>query len=128
MRLLLDTHVVLWALADSPRLSKKARELLADSEHEFWVSSASVWEIAIKVVLGKYSLGVPLAALEEAIEEAGFRSLDISARHAAAIERVDVPHGDPFDRLLLAQCEVETLRLLTADKTLGRLPVAVAWV
>ena len=125
MRLLLDTHIVLWALADSPRLSKKARELLTDPENECWVSSASVWEIAIKVVLGKYPLGVPLAALEEAIEDAGFRSLDVSTRHATAIERVDVPHGDPFDRLLLAQCEVETLRLLTADKTLGRLPVAV---
>lgn len=125
MRLLLDTHVVLWALADSPRLSKKARELLTDPENECWVSSASVWEIAIKVMLGKYPLGVPLAALEEAIEEAGFRSLDVSIRHATAIERVDAPHGDPFDRLLLAQCEVETLRLLTADKTLGRLPVAV---
>ncbi len=125
MRLLLDTHIVLWALADSPRLSKKARELLTDPENECWVSSASVWEIAIKVVLGKYPLGVPLAALEEAIEEAGFRSLDVSTRHATAIERVDAPLRDPFDRLLLAQCEVETLRLLTADKTLGRLPVAV---
>ena len=126
MRLLLDTHVVLWALADSPRLSKSARQLLADSENECWVSSASVWEIAIKVVLGKYALDLPLSALAEAIDEAGFRTLDVSTRHATAIERVDVPHGDPFDRLLLAQCEVETLRLLTADKTLGRLPVAVA--
>ena len=126
MRLLLDTHVVLWALADSPRLSKSARQLLADSENECWVSSASVWEIAIKVVLGKYALGLPLSALVEAIDEAGFRTLDVSTRHATAIERVDAPHGDPFDRLLLAQCEVETLRLLTADKTLGRLPVAVA--
>ena len=126
MRLLLDTHVVLWALADSPRLSKSARQLLADSENECWVSSASVWEIAIKLVLGKYALGLPLSALVEAIDEAGFRTLDVSTRHATAIECVGVPHGDPFDRLLLAQCEVETLRLLTADKTLGRLPVAVA--
>jgi len=126
VRLLLDTHVVLWALADSPRLSQSARQLLADFENECWVSSASVWEIAIKVVLGKYALALPLSALAEAIDEAGFRTLDVSPRHATAIERVDVPHGDPFDRMLLAQCEVETLRLLTADKTLGRLPVAVA--
>jgi PIN domain nuclease of toxin-antitoxin system len=125
VRLLLDTHVVLWALADSPRLSQSARQLLADFENECWVSSASVWEIAIKVVLGKYALALPLSALAEAIDEAGFRTLDVSPRHATAIERVDVPHGDPFDRMLLAQCEVETLRLLTADKTLGRLPVAV---
>ena len=126
MRVLLDTHMVLWALTDSPRLSSRARAVLADAENECWVSSASVWEIAIKIMLGKYSLGQPLAQLGEAIEEAGFRTLDVTVRHAAAIERVAMPHADPFDRLLLAQCEVETLRLLTADKLLSKLPVAVA--
>ena len=126
MRVLLDTHMVLWALTDSRRLSAKAREVLADAENECWVSSASVWEIAIKVMLGKYELGQPLERLGDAIEEAGFRTLDVIVRHASAIERVAVPHADPFDRLLLAQCEVETLRLLTADKVLMRLPVAIA--
>ncbi len=125
MRLLLDTHVVLWALADSPRLSPKAREVLADGDNDCWVSSASVWEIAIKVRLGKYRLSSSLAAIEQAIQDAGFRTLDVTMRHAAGIERIETPHADPFDRLLLAQCEVETLRLLTADETLGRLPVAV---
>ena len=126
MRVLLDTHVVLWALADSDKLSAKARAVLADADNECWVSSASVWEIAIKIMLGKYELGQPLDRLEEAIEDAGFRTLDVTMRHAAAIEGVVVAHADPFDRLLLAQCEVETLRLLTADKTLARLPVALA--
>ena len=126
MRVLLDTHVVLWALADSDRLSAKARAVLADADNECWVSSASVWEIAIKIMLGKYELGQPLDRLEEAIEDAGFRTLDVTVRHAAAIESVVVAHADPFDRLLLAQCEVETLRLLTADKTLVKLPVALA--
>ena len=125
MRLLLDTHVVLWALADSPRLSARARELLADPANECWVSAASVWEIAIKVVIGKHGLGFPLGALPDAISEAGFRTLDVRPRHASAIAAVTVPHADPFDRLLVAQCEVETLRLLTADATLGQLPVAV---
>lgn len=124
--MLLDTHVVLWALTDSPRLSTRARALLADAENECWVSSASVWEIAIKIMLGKYALGQPLGRLREAIEEAGFHTLDVTVRHAAAIEQVAVPHADPFDRLLLAQCEVETLRLLTADKLLVKLPVAIA--
>ncbi len=126
MRVLLDTHMVLWAMADSERLSAGARAVLADTENECWVSSASIWEIAIKVLLGKYTLGQPLARLGETIEEAGFRTLDVTVRHAAAIERVAVPHADPFDRLLLAQCEVETLRLLTADKVLSRLSMAVA--
>lgn len=125
MRLLLDTHVALWALADSPRLSRKARGLLADGENDCWVSSASVWEIAIKVSLGRYELGRPQAALEQALEEAGFEALDVTMRHAAAIARVAAPHADPFDRLLLAQCEVETLRLVTADRVLAKLPVAI---
>ena len=117
--------MVLWALADSPRLSARAREVLTDAGNECWVSSASVWEIAIKILLGKYNLTVPLAAIERAIGAAGFRTLDITMRHATAIEGVPITHGDPFDRMLLAQCEVETLRLLTADRILRRLPVAV---
>ena len=125
MRILLDTHVVLWALADSPRLSSRARSLLADADNECWVSSASVWEVAIKAAPGRMGEGFSLDRLEEAIASAGFRTLDVTIRHAVAIGKVDVPHADPFDRLLVAQCEVETLRLLTADEMLSRLPVAI---
>lgn len=125
MRILLDTQVVLWALADSPRLSTRARDLLADAGNECWVSSASAWEIAIKSAIGKIRTGLALDRLEQGIEAAGFLTLDVTIRHAAAMARVPVPHGDPFDRLLVAQCEVETLRLLTADEQLARLPVAI---
>jgi PIN domain nuclease of toxin-antitoxin system len=125
LRILLDTHVVLWALADSPRLSARARSLLADADNECWVSSASVWEIAIKAALGRMREAFSLDLLEEGIASAGFRTLDVTVRHAVAISQVDVPHADPFDRLLVAQCEVETLRLLTADAVLARLPVAL---
>ena len=125
MRLLLDTHIVLWALADSPRLSVRARELLADPANECWVSAASVWEIAIKVVIGKHQLGFSVRELPDAISEVGLRALDVRPRHASAIAAVNVPHADPFDRLLVAQCEVETLRLLTADAVLGELPMAL---
>jgi PIN domain nuclease of toxin-antitoxin system len=126
MRVLLDTHVLMWALADSAQLSARARAVLADSDNECWVSSASVWEIAIKTQLGKYRLGRPLTTLEDAVERAGLRTLDVTLKHAAAVENVRAPHADPFDRLLLAQCEVETLRLLTADQVLVKLPVAIA--
>jgi PIN domain nuclease of toxin-antitoxin system len=126
VRILLDTHILLWALADSPRLSARARELLADPDSDCWVSSASVWEIAIKVGLGKHQLEFPLARLEAAIVEAGFQCLDITVRHALALERVKTSHADPFDRLLLAQCEVETFRLMTTDERLTQLPVAIA--
>jgi PIN domain nuclease of toxin-antitoxin system len=126
LRILLDTHVVLWALADSPRLTARARSLLADADNECWVSSASVWEVAIKAALGRMGEGFSPERLEEGIASAGFRTLDVTIRHAVAIGKVDVTHGDPFDRLLVAQCEVETLRLLTADDVLARLPVAIA--
>ncbi len=126
MRVLLDTHIVLWVLVDSPKLSDSAREVVSDPRNECWVSSASVWEIAIKVALAKYAIGLPLTQLQTAVEEAGFETLDVTMRHASAIERIALPHADPFDRLLLAQCEVETLRLLTADSVLARLPVALS--
>jgi PIN domain nuclease of toxin-antitoxin system len=125
VRLLLDTHVLLWVLEDSPRLSATARTLLADPRNECWVSAVSAWEVAIKVSLGKLSLGRRLSALEPAIEAAGFRRLDISIRHAVAVSDVETDHQDPFDRLLLAQCHVETLKLLTADRRLKTLPQAV---
>lgn len=125
MKILLDTHVALWALADRSRLSPAARALLEDPENECWVSSASAWELAIKVRLGKHRLAFPLAELEEAIEEAGFRSLPVTMRHALAVERIDTAHQDPFDRLLLAQCQSETLRLLTADRQLAGLALVV---
>lgn len=126
MKLLLDTHVLLWVLTDSPRLSRAARSLLADAGNAFWVSAASAWEIAIKSRLGKLQVDGPLPALVDAVEQAGFRTLDVTPRHATAVERVDVQHADPFDRLLLAQCEIETLRLLTADRRLAGLPQALA--
>ncbi len=125
MRLLVDTHIAVWALADSPRLSLRARAILDDPDNDCWVSSASAWELAIKVKLGKHRLKYSLAGLENAIAEAGFKALPVTVRHALAIEGIEMPDADPFDRLLLAQCQTETLRLLTADKLLADLPVAI---
>jgi PIN domain nuclease of toxin-antitoxin system len=126
MRLLLDTHVVLWALEDNPRLAPAARSLLTDPANECWVSAVSVWEIAIKVSVGKLALRRSLATVEAGLAEAGFQTLDMTIRHAVAVPAIAVKHTDPFDRLLLAQCEVETLKLLTADRLLKTLPQAVA--
>jgi PIN domain nuclease of toxin-antitoxin system len=126
MRFLLDTHVVLWALEDHPRLAPAARSLLADPANEFWVSAASAWEIAIKVAIGKLALRRSLASFEAAIAEAGFATLDVTLRHATSVAQVSTRHADPFDRLLLAQCEIETLKLLTADRKLKALPQSVS--
>lgn len=117
MRLLLDTHVFLWAVTDNRRLGAEARKaMLAASE--VFVSAASVWEIAIKSRLGKIE-GDPLA-MAESIEHSGFSELAVSARHAATVARLPLHHADPFDRLLVAQAVSEPLILLTADSMLAR--------
>jgi PIN domain nuclease of toxin-antitoxin system len=125
VRLLIDTHILIWALEGSAQLSPRAKELLLDPEHEHWVSAASVWEIAIKASIRKLTLSRPLGDLEKGILAAGFRVLDISIRHAVAVSEIELHHNDPFDRMLLAQCEVETLRLVSADHALARFPAVV---
>ena len=115
MRLLLDTHVFLWAVTGSRELKPTARAYLSAAD-AVYVSAASIWEIAIKSRLGKIE-GDP-EALAELIEPSGFIELAVSARHAAAVARLPLHHSDPFDRLLLAQAFTEPLRLVTVDRTL----------
>jgi PIN domain nuclease of toxin-antitoxin system len=112
MRLLLDTHVFLWALAGSPRLKSAARARI-EAADEVFVSAASIWEVAIKVRLGK--LTADLDALVAAMAESGFSELPVRAVHAARVASLPALHEDPFDRLLVAQALCEPLHLLTAD-------------
>lgn len=100
------------------------RLLLEDPGNECYVSAASTWEIAIKAGLGKSPASLDLAGIEAAIIASGFRPLPVTLAHSLAIDGSQLPHGDPFDRLLLAQCHVETLRLLTADRMLLVSPLA----
>lgn len=115
MRLLLDTHVYLWYLVDSPKLSRTARATIATAD-EVFVSAASIWEATIKAGLGKVKADLPL--LVEGIEASGFSELPVTAAHAAAVAQLRPLHRDPFDRLLVAQAIFEPLRLLTADPVL----------
>ena len=117
MRLLLDTHVFLWCVKDDKRLTKAARAVLSGAA-EIYVSSASIWEAAIKAKLGK--LDVDVDALVAAIAESGFLELPVTAKHAAAVGKLPDVHSDPFDRLLIAQAISEPLRFLTADDVLRR--------
>jgi len=110
-RLLLDTHLLLWALADPARLTAPVRTRL--QEAEVFASAASIWEISIKAALGK--LKADPGKVLDAIEPTGFRSLVITAQHAAAVHRLPTHHRDPFDRMLVAQAGVEELLLLTND-------------
>jgi len=115
LRLLLDTHVALWALTDDPRLSQRARALIEDPANDVLVSAASVWEIAIKHALGRGDMPISGDQALDWFRQAGYQLLPIAPEHAAAVEHLPDHHRDPFDRLLVSQAIAEPLRLLTHD-------------
>jgi PIN domain nuclease of toxin-antitoxin system len=117
MRLLLDTHIAVWAIQDSPRLPLAARALVTDPANALHVSAATIWEIAIKHALKRGSAAMPLSAAEALgyFREAGYTLLPITPEHARAVEDLPERHGDPFDRMLVAQAITEPLRLVTQD-------------
>ena len=114
MSVLLDTQALLWLLADSPRFGPRARALINSTDRVYY-SAASIWEIEIKRALGKLRIDADLA---ESLQAAGVRELPVTAGHALATSAVELPHRDPFDRMLLAQAEVEGMTFLTADGVL----------
>jgi PIN domain nuclease of toxin-antitoxin system len=111
VRYLADTHVLLWALEDDKRLPERHRQILL-SDAEVFFSAASIWEIAIKKSLGKLKAPDRLADI---LPRAGFRALDVTAIHAEAVAGLPLHHSDPFDRLLIAQAQIEKMTLLTVD-------------
>ncbi len=113
MRLLLDTHILLWWLANAPALPTRARELIADPANEVFVSPMSLWEIAVKTRLGK--LVADAAEVRTAALADGFVPLPFTPEHALAVAQLPDHHRDPFDRILVAQARVEPLHLLTHD-------------
>jgi PIN domain nuclease of toxin-antitoxin system len=115
MNVLLDTHVALWAITDSPKLSQKAREIIQSSKSTVWVSAASVWEIAIKYALGRGDMPVSSQEAMTYFRESGYRFLPVEAEHAAAVQDLPAHHQDPFDRILVAQALMEPMRLMTHD-------------
>lgn len=122
MRLLLDTHIALWAILDDERLPERARKLIADPSNEAIVSAASLWEIAIKHALRREGAGAMPISAQTALDyftRASFPLLPVAAHHAAGVETLPLKHSDPFDRILVAQAVVEPLRLLTHDRTVA---------
>lgn len=120
-RLLLDTHVVLWWLADDPMLSDELKDAI-DHEVEVFVSAATVWEVAIKQQVGKIKSPVDVP---ERIRDSELSNLPITADHAIAAGRLPLLHRDPFDRMLVAQAKTEQLTLVTRDRMLGKYDIAV---
>ena len=115
MNLLLDTHVFLWFVIQSPRLSKSIYRQI-ETTPVVYISAASLWEIVIKIQLNK--LAADPNELAAKIADSGFQELPVSVLHTLALERLPLHHRDPFDRILVAQAQVEHLRMLTCDASL----------
>lgn len=128
MRVVLDTHALLWFALDDPQLSPAAQATIVDPANQVWVSPASWWEIGIKTSLGKYTLTVPHEVFfDAAIADNGFRVLPIEPRHTAALIGLPHHHKDPFDRLIIAQAIVEQMPVLSADVAFDSYPVRRIW-
>jgi PIN domain nuclease of toxin-antitoxin system len=128
LKLLLDTHALLWALGDNPRLSARARSAIGDDANEKIVSAASAFEIATKYRLGKLPEAAPLIPdLQAALAPFGFTFLSITTEHAAQAGSLPFPHGDPFDRLLIAQSRIERLPLASNEKLFDGFGVERIW-
>lgn len=122
MKLLLDTHLLLWAAGMPGHLSTDAVALIEDAENELFFSAASLWEIAIKHGLGREDFKVDARLLRRGLLDNGYSELPIGSEHAVAIDSLPPIHKDPFDRILVAQATVEGITLLTADETVARYP------
>jgi PIN domain nuclease of toxin-antitoxin system len=128
VKLLLDTHLLLWAAADDRQLSLAAREMLEDPANTLHVSAASLWEITIKHRLGRDDFRIDPVRLHRALLDNGYADLPISAAHALAAGALPMLHKDPFDRMLVAQATNDGLTLLTSDSTLARYPGPITCV
>jgi PIN domain nuclease of toxin-antitoxin system len=122
MKLLLDTHVLLWAAGQPERLPEAARAMLEDPRNELVFSVASLWEIAIKRSLGRSDFQVDARLLRRGLIENGYMELEIKAEHALAVDALPAIHKDPFDRILVAQSMAEGILLLTADAQVALYP------
>lgn len=128
MRVLIDTHTLLWMLQDSPELSENARAVATNLSNEILLSMASAWEIAIKHTLGKINLRSPFREfIEGAVTHAGLTLLPITLEHVGRIADLPLHHRDPFDRLLVAQALAEGVPLLSRDELLDAYGVRRLW-
>ena len=128
MRALLDTHSFLWFIEDNPRLSATAKTVIEDGANEILLSMASLWEIGIKISLGKLMLSGPFASyISQQLDENSIGLLDITLQHVAEIVPLTFHHRDPFDRLLIARAQVEQIPLISADTAFDAYPIRRLW-
>jgi PIN domain nuclease of toxin-antitoxin system len=128
MRVLLDTHSFLWWVTDDPRLSSRAREIMSDGENHLFFSAASAWEITIKARLGRLKTPEPIASfLLAQLAENAIEGLPIGLSDALQVHSLPDHHRDPFDRMLVAQSQLENLPILTGDPMIARYAVEIIW-
>jgi PIN domain nuclease of toxin-antitoxin system len=128
MRLLIDSHAIVWWMTDDPRLSPTARRGLGSPQHERFLSLASLWELSLKVAAGRLQgIGATIDNLRQACAKQSIQILPITYEHIVRVESLPPHHADPFDRLLVAQALEESLTILTADRALSRYPAPVLW-
>jgi PIN domain nuclease of toxin-antitoxin system len=128
MRFLIDTHCFLWMLTEPELLRGSCRELIANEENVVVLSAVSALEIAIKTSRGKFELPDPPSELiPRVVEELRLTVLPVSLSHALRVAELPFHHGDPFDRLLIAQCQIEQIPLMTADTAIAAYDVEVIW-
>ncbi|MEO6760110.1 MAG: type II toxin-antitoxin system VapC family toxin [Saprospiraceae bacterium] len=127
MTYLIDTQVLLWALEENTLLSKQAQSLLIDPANVLLVSTASLWELAIKVNIGKLALSQPLSEIIARLPEADLAILPIETKHILEVELLPLIHRDPFDRMIIAQAISEGLQIISSDGIFSQYPVIVQW-
>jgi len=120
LKLLLDTHIILWLAGTPEKLSKSTNALLQASDNSLFFSAASIWEIVIKLGLGRKDFKVDPSRLRKMLTQNGYAELPITAEHALKIESLPALHKDPFDRMLLAQARAEGMMLLTVDPLIAQ--------
>ena len=128
MRYLLDTHTFLWWNMDDAQLSSLARELIADGNNEIFLSAASAWEITIKTARGRLTLPEdPTRYVSNRLSLHGFQALPVQIHHAVQVYKLPMHHADPFDRLLIAQSQIESMSLISVDMEIRKYEVEVIW-
>ena len=127
MRLLLDTHVVLWSITNPEKLSTRVKNLISDESNLCFVSIAALWEIAIKSSIGRLELKTGLDHVFQTIVKTGFEILPIDGSHIINVAQLPFHHRDPFDRIFIAQAAVEDMVLVSKDEHFDKYPIKVIW-
>jgi PIN domain nuclease of toxin-antitoxin system len=115
MNYLIDTHILIWFIEGNEKLSKQAQALIANPSNDIYISQASLWEMTIKISIGKLSLSISLSELEQFLSDNQFQILDAKFRHYEILQNLPFHHQDPFDRMIIAQAKAEDYTLITND-------------